>query len=133
MKCPACGSLDTLVFDSRPHDGTIRRRRRCRGCEHRWSTIERFEGLRQRRPNKGRASLIERERVPPGTHRAVQFFFEEKIRQNVSYEEIGRAALMSSRGMMCWGESSPAVNNLEAALNVLGYELHARKKTGGTP
>ena len=40
MKCPACGNMETKVVDSRVvEDGkTIRRRRSCEYCEHRFST-----------------------------------------------------------------------------------------------
>jgi transcriptional repressor NrdR len=43
MKCPACGNMETKVVDSRVvEDGkTIRRRRSCEYCEHRFSTGER--------------------------------------------------------------------------------------------
>jgi len=43
MKCPACGNMETKVVDSRVvEDGkTIRRRRSCEYCEHRFSTWER--------------------------------------------------------------------------------------------
>ena len=39
MRCFKCKS-DTVVKDSRPKDGTIRRRRRCLKCGNRFSTIE---------------------------------------------------------------------------------------------
>jgi hypothetical protein len=40
MKCPSCGSREITVKDSRSLDTTIRRRRQCRTCHHRWTTIE---------------------------------------------------------------------------------------------
>jgi hypothetical protein len=40
MECPSCGSRENTVKDSRPLDSTIRRRRQCRTCHHRWTTIE---------------------------------------------------------------------------------------------
>ncbi|MGC9400393.1 MAG: transcriptional regulator NrdR [Anaerolineae bacterium] len=42
MRCPYCNSLETRVIDTR-HDanGNIRRRRECRSCEQRFSTVER--------------------------------------------------------------------------------------------
>lgn len=45
MKCPFCGHLDTQVVDSRVSEeaDTIRRRRRCQGCERRFTTYERVE------------------------------------------------------------------------------------------
>jgi len=45
MKCPFCAHADTQVIDSRASDegATIRRRRRCLGCEKRFTTYERVE------------------------------------------------------------------------------------------
>lgn len=39
-RCPSCNSRKNQVYDSRPHDGTIKRRRRCLSCDERWSTFE---------------------------------------------------------------------------------------------
>jgi transcriptional repressor NrdR len=45
MRCPACGSSDTQVTDTRlSEDGyEIRRRRRCLACDRRFKTMERIE------------------------------------------------------------------------------------------
>jgi transcriptional repressor NrdR len=45
MLCPACGASDTRVVDSRPAESntSIRRRRECESCEHRFTTYERLE------------------------------------------------------------------------------------------
>jgi transcriptional repressor NrdR len=45
VRCPACGSFDDKVIDSRQaDDGTsIRRRRACIACERRFTTFERVE------------------------------------------------------------------------------------------
>jgi len=45
MLCPSCGAADTRVIDSRPaENGTsIRRRRECEVCGHRFTTYERLE------------------------------------------------------------------------------------------
>jgi transcriptional repressor NrdR len=45
MKCPFCAHADTQVIDSRASDegATIRRRRRCLGCDKRFTTYERVE------------------------------------------------------------------------------------------
>jgi hypothetical protein len=40
MECPNCGSRENTVKDSRTLNTTIRRRRQCRTCHHRWTTIE---------------------------------------------------------------------------------------------
>lgn len=43
MKCPKCGVADARVVDSRGSEGgaSLRRRRQCGSCEHRFSTVER--------------------------------------------------------------------------------------------
>lgn len=45
MRCPACGSLENKVVDSRmgKEGRVIRRRRACQECEHRFTTYERIE------------------------------------------------------------------------------------------
>lgn len=45
MRCPACGSFDDKVVDSRQSDdgSSIRRRRACITCERRFTTFERVE------------------------------------------------------------------------------------------
>ena len=45
VRCPACGSFDDKVIDSRQADdgSSIRRRRACISCEHRYTTFERLE------------------------------------------------------------------------------------------
>jgi transcriptional repressor NrdR len=45
MRCPACGSFDDKVVDSRQADdgGSIRRRRACIACGRRFTTFERLE------------------------------------------------------------------------------------------
>ena len=41
MVCPYCGCKDTIVMDKRNRgDRAIRRRRQCKSCGKRWSTIE---------------------------------------------------------------------------------------------
>ncbi|MDR0500549.1 MAG: transcriptional regulator NrdR [Coriobacteriales bacterium] len=44
MRCPECGSVDDKVIDSRPsEDGlSIRRRRECLECAHRFTTDETY-------------------------------------------------------------------------------------------
>jgi transcriptional repressor NrdR len=45
MKCPFCGEQNTQVADTRENeDGdTVRRRRRCAGCDKRFTTYEKVE------------------------------------------------------------------------------------------
>ena len=42
MKCPKCKSTQDHVVDTRPRvDHTVKRRRECYICGHRWNTTER--------------------------------------------------------------------------------------------
>ncbi|MCX8146217.1 MAG: transcriptional regulator NrdR [Azovibrio sp.] len=45
MKCPFCGTTDTTVVDTRINDegDVVRRRRRCTGCDKRFTTYERAD------------------------------------------------------------------------------------------
>lgn len=45
MRCPQCAKQDTRVVDSRPEEMSIRRRRECGNCGHRYTTYERLEVL----------------------------------------------------------------------------------------
>mgnify|MGYP003795677061 CR=1 FL=1 len=48
MRCPKCGCQDDKVVDSRAarNGSTIRRRRECTGCTHRFTTYEEVERAR---------------------------------------------------------------------------------------
>ena len=41
MRCPYCGSVRTRVIDTTPGTQSVRRRRVCRSCAERFSTMER--------------------------------------------------------------------------------------------
>lgn len=43
MQCPACQHEESKVVDSRDAGDSIRRRRECLGCGHRYTTFERIE------------------------------------------------------------------------------------------
>jgi len=47
VKCPFCDYLESKVVDSRPTDegNTIRRRRECVECKHRFTTYEKIEEI----------------------------------------------------------------------------------------
>ncbi|MCC5840894.1 MAG: transcriptional repressor NrdR [Opitutales bacterium] len=73
MQCPRCGAKDTRVIDSRvTRDGlSIRRRRLCSSCDHRFSTAEAIvrEGLSVIKRD-GRREEFDREKILSGLHRA---------------------------------------------------------------
>ena len=75
MRCPSCLSDATRVIDSRLSDGgdTVRRRRACKPCGHRFTTFERLE-VQQPRVIKsdGRREAWEEEKLRRGIMRALE-------------------------------------------------------------
>src|ERR1700759_5639545 len=75
MRCPKCGCQDDKVIDSRAsrEGATIRRRRECTGCQHRFTTyeeIEREELMVVKRD--GRREEFSREKLHSGLKKAFQ-------------------------------------------------------------
>jgi len=75
MRCPKCGRQDDKVIDSRAsrEGATIRRRRECIGCGHRFTTyeeIEREELMVVKRD--GRRESFSREKLLSGLKKAFQ-------------------------------------------------------------
>ena len=111
MLCPSCGASETRVIDSRPAEGghSIRRRRQCEACEHRFTTYERLEPQLVVRKRSGRleafsgtklasglsAALADRP-VSGSTVEVLVEEVEEALRSQgpqVSSEQIGREVL----------------------------------------
>ncbi len=75
MRCPKCGCQEDKVIDSRASGGgiTIRRRRECAKCEHRYTTYEEIE-----RPQlmvlkrDGRSEEFSREKLMASIQKACQ-------------------------------------------------------------
>jgi transcriptional repressor NrdR len=75
MRCPACNFADTKVVDSRiSGDGlSIRRRRECEKCEHRFSTLETLEILDLAVVKRdGRREPYSREKIESGLRKALE-------------------------------------------------------------
>jgi transcriptional repressor NrdR len=74
MKCPYCGSAETQVIDSRvsePGD-SIRRRRKCTGCQKRFTTYETVElRLPQVVKTNGNRAGFDVEKIRVGFQRAL--------------------------------------------------------------
>lgn len=75
MRCPKCGCQDDKVIDSRAsrEGATIRRRRECTSCEHRFTTyeeVERDELMVVKRD--GRREEFSREKLHSGLKKAFQ-------------------------------------------------------------
>jgi len=82
MKCPQCSHENSKVIESREAgDGdSIRRRRECLMCQHRYTTYERIE-----RPNlaivkkDGVRELFDRNKLFRAIHRSVGKFFNSDL------------------------------------------------------
>ena len=114
MRCPTCSADDTRVIDSRPADGggSVRRRRRCETCSHRFTTYERYVPAAQVRKRDGALQSFDPEKVQAGLEsaladRAVPADTVERLVARtealfdsaslVSTEEIGRVVLEGLR------------------------------------
>jgi transcriptional repressor NrdR len=116
MRCPACGSFDDKVVDSRQADDglSIRRRRACMTCDRRFTTFERVEeaplivtkrsGERVpfdrakvaagvRAAAKGRPAEDEGNKAADDLAAAVEDALRLDGRSDVSSEEVGRLVL----------------------------------------
>jgi len=75
MRCPKCGCQDDKVIDSRSskEGGTIRRRRECITCGHRFTTYEEVErGRLMVMKRDGRREEFSREKLLLGLQKACQ-------------------------------------------------------------
>lgn len=75
MKCPFCADSDTEVLESRVADDGegIRRRRECKTCTKRFTTIEKVRGTALWVVKKdGRREPFDREKVKRGILRAIE-------------------------------------------------------------
>ena len=75
MRCPKCEAAATRVIDSRDleNGSTIRRRRECEACGHRFTTYERPEGARLLVVKRdGSRQEFEREKLRAGLLKALQ-------------------------------------------------------------
>src|SRR6267142_5194645 len=75
MRCPKCGCLDDRVIDSRAsrEGATIRRRRECTACAHRYTTYEEVERPRLMVVKRdGRAEEFSREKLTASIQKACQ-------------------------------------------------------------
>lgn len=71
MRCPYCDNADSKVTDSREAREGIRRRRRCLGCDARFTTYERLERAALFVIKKdGRRERFDREKVLAGVRSA---------------------------------------------------------------
>ena len=75
MKCPFCSAPDTKVLDSRNSDegSVIRRRRKCEGCQKRFTTFETVElSMPMVIKRDGRREPYKREKIKGGLEKACE-------------------------------------------------------------
>ena len=115
MRCPICAGVPTRVIDSRPSEAarSVRRRRVCSCCQHRFTTYERvgtaasvrkrdgslqaFDGLKVR---AGLEKAVADRQVPPGAIEAIVGGIEARAAEvgtEISSDEIGRLVLAGLR------------------------------------
>ena len=117
MLCPVCGAPSTRVIDSRPAEGgqSIRRRRECEGCRHRFTTYERLEPQLMVRKRNGRLEPFSAAKLAAGisaalADRPVSGSTIERLAEEVgallhgkgsqvSSEDIGREVLARLRSL----------------------------------
>ena len=96
MKCPACASAETQVIDTvRESGGGIRRRRSCKACGRRFTTVERIiETMPLVVKRGGRREQFSREKVLEGikiscAKRPVSAEAIERLANQVESQVIG--------------------------------------------
>jgi len=68
-------------------------------------------------------------RVPTKGHKAIIHLFNEMNHQQISASDLSKRAGLGFHTIWDWRDRrSPSVNNLEAALNALGFELVVVKR-----
>lgn len=73
MICPQCTGGQTAVIDSRLASETVRRRRQCKSCRHRFTTFERAEQPPLVVAKKdGRREAFDRQKLLSGLERACE-------------------------------------------------------------
>jgi transcriptional repressor NrdR len=114
MRCPVCHNLENRVLESRSADSgqSVRRRRECLKCVHRFTTYERIELLPMTVIKRsGQREIFEREKVFQGILRAcektivtqleieavvnqIESDLQKNVVREVSSAEIGTAVLL---------------------------------------
>ncbi|MEI7728601.1 MAG: transcriptional regulator NrdR [Verrucomicrobiota bacterium] len=92
MRCPKCGGQDDKVIDSRTSSegSTIRRRRECLQCQHRFTTYEQIErGTLMIVKRDGRREAFNRDKLLNGIQKACQ---KRPVSNEVIQELVNRIA-----------------------------------------
>ncbi len=121
MQCPMCRAPDSRVIDSRlgKEGDTIRRRRHCDGCGHRFTTYERVEvALPMVVKKDGRRQPFDRGRIVSGLRRACE-------KRPVSVDTIEEVASQIERQTLERGESEVTSSQIGEAVMAALHDLDA--------
>ena len=98
MKCPVCNQQNSRVLESREVEGggSMRRRRECTACNHRFTTYERLEmpNLMVIKKN-GEREMFDRQKLAKGSYRA----FEKRPVPADQIEEVISEIERKARGL----------------------------------
>lgn len=113
MLCPACSASETKVIDSRPAEAglSIRRRRECEACGHRFTTYERLEPQLMVRKRDGRLEPFSGPKLAAGLSAAL-------ADRPVSGSEVERVVALIEDAMQSGG---PQVTSEEIGREVLDH------------
>lgn len=128
MQCPYCYHDDTSVLESRLTDdgAAMRRRRECVGCEKRFTTYERAEGVDIKVVKKdGRKEDFDRDKVKKGVMKAT---WKRPITMDEIEDLLDEVELLlrqkTSTEVKSWEVGNLVINRLKK-LDPLAYLLFA--------
>ena len=108
MKCAKCGENETKVLESRlSHEGrSVRRRRLCQACNHRWTTYEKEEEfVFSIRKKDGRVEPYQRAKVTNAIQVACR-------KRNITVEEVESIVLKMEKQLQEAGDRTVASDTL---------------------
>ncbi|MFA5820507.1 MAG: transcriptional regulator NrdR [Candidatus Gracilibacteria bacterium] len=115
MHCPKCQHDDTRVLDSRESEGhkSVRRRRECEKCKHRFTTFERIETSNFVVVKKdGTRENYDREKVEKGVWRACE-------KRKVTQEQVSKMINELEEEWVAYGKEVPSKVIGEGIMNAL--------------
>ena len=124
MRCPKCGGSKSSVIDSRQaEDGnTIRRRRECEDCQHRFTTYERVEMPPLSVMNRsGNRESFDRDKLHTAVNRSVGKFFHSELEIEDVVNKVVEKVYSLGRDVVYSKEIGQAILDVLAKTNEVAY------------
>lgn len=124
MKCPFCGHLESQVLDTRMSDtgDSIRRRRKCLGCDKRFTTTETIElRLPQVVKNNGTRAAFDIEKIRAGFSKALHKRFVPTELQDAAVARIQAAIIARGEREIASRDIGEMVMNELKTLDKVAY------------